>query len=384
MEVVFKYHKMGNTKMNILYLAPVAFDYLKQRPQYLAEELAKKHQVYYIEPTVSFLAGRKPTRAGRGSVGADSRGYSRRNLGSLQVIRLNGMLSLPYKLKRFDLVRLFVRHEAAQIQRLDVTFDLIWVGYSGRYDLARCFQGIPMLYDLMDDSMLLTKDRLTRAYLAWAEKHMRTEAQIVLVTAQKLYEQIRKTRRQVYLLPNALPESYQGNFMLPAEKAGLRKFLYVGMIAEWFDYDSIACMAAHGNCTIRLVGPVSGSKVCLDHVDYTGKVPKEEVAAYIVQSDVCIYPFQGSKLLDTINPVKIYEYLAFNKPVIARRCKETEKFAEYIYLYADKKELLDILHMDLKPPFASIEEYDHFISQNTWTCRAETLDKILSGSLQGT
>lgn len=372
--MVFKNNMAGNEKMNILYLAPIAFDYLKQRPQYLAEELAKKHRVYYVEPTASFLTDRM-------NDGLDYRGRSCRVTDSLQVIRLRGILSLPYKLKKFDLLQLFIRYEAAQIKKMHVKFDLLWIGYSGRYDLARRFHGIPMVYDLMDDSMLLTPDRLTRSYIAWAERHIRKEAQMILVSARQLYEQIRKKRGHVYLLQNALPESYRGNYTLPAEKAGRRKFLYVGTIAEWFDYGSVACMARTGNCTIQLVGPVLGKKVHLDHVSYTGKVPKEEVASFIAESDICIYPFQGEKLLDTINPVKIYEYLAFNKPVIAKRSKETEQLRKYIYLYTDEKELRDILRSDLKPPFASEEEYDRFISRNTWSYRAGMLDHILSSCL---
>ena len=382
--------------MNILYLAPVAFDYLKQRPQYLAEELAKKHCVWYVEPTVSVLA----RSSARTMCTAESSRISR----SLYRIRLSGRASLPYKLKVFDRMRLCIRYEAAQIRRMRIRFDLIWVGYCGRYDLVKCFPHIPVVYDRMDNNVLLTRDWLTRRYLICAEKWICARAQIVLTSAKKLYEQMKGLRDHVYLLPNALPENYGENY-LPSDgwqedngekyllsdalqgddagssllfgKAGVRNFLYVGTIAEWFDYDSIRCMATHGNDKITLVGPVTGEKVRLSNVHYTGKVPKEEIGAYIAQSDVCLYPFRKGKLLDTINPVKIYEYLAFNKPVIARRSMETEQFADYVYLYSDEKELKQLLCAKLEPPFATKEAYDRFVSGNTWGCRAAFLEQIL-------
>lgn len=355
--------------MNILYLAPIAFDYLKQRPQYLAGELAKNHCVWYVEPTVSALT----RSSARTLCMPDSSRISR----SLYRIRLSGRASLPYKLKVFDRMRLCIRYEAAQIRRMRIRFDLIWVGYCGRYDLAKCFPHIPMIYDRMDDSVLLTPDWLTRRYLIRAEKWVCASAQIALTSAIKLYEQMKSVRDHVYLLPNALPEDYGGNYLLPKE-TGMRKFLYVGTIAEWFDYDSIRCMAAYGNCEITLVGPVTGAMVQMPDVQYTGKVPKEEIGAYIAQSDVCLYPFREGKLLDTINPVKIYEYLAFNKPVIARRSMETEQFRDCVYLYSNETELKQLLCETLEPPFATKEAYDQFIRHNTWSRRAAFLEQILS------
>lgn len=37
--------------MRIVYFAPIAYAELKQRSQYIAEYLAKEHQVVYVEPT---------------------------------------------------------------------------------------------------------------------------------------------------------------------------------------------------------------------------------------------------------------------------------------------------------------------------------------------
>ena len=41
--------------MKIVYLAPIPYDGLRQRPQFLAEGLAREHEVIYVDPTVSML-----------------------------------------------------------------------------------------------------------------------------------------------------------------------------------------------------------------------------------------------------------------------------------------------------------------------------------------
>ena len=51
--------------MKILFFSPIEYQGLKQRPQYIAEGLAKKHEVTYVDPTVSAMkyllkGGEKP------------------------------------------------------------------------------------------------------------------------------------------------------------------------------------------------------------------------------------------------------------------------------------------------------------------------------------
>ncbi len=47
--------KIGGIDVKILYLAPIPYDGLRQRPQYIADGLAQKHEVIYVNPTVSWL-----------------------------------------------------------------------------------------------------------------------------------------------------------------------------------------------------------------------------------------------------------------------------------------------------------------------------------------
>lgn len=53
--------------MKILYFSPIEYQGLKQRPQYIAEGLARQHEVTYVDPTVSMMkfllkGGEKPGR----------------------------------------------------------------------------------------------------------------------------------------------------------------------------------------------------------------------------------------------------------------------------------------------------------------------------------
>lgn len=74
--------------MKIVYLAPIPYDGLRQRPQFLAEGLAREHEVIYVEPTVSML---KSLLKG----GLNYRGFSQKVNAGLTICRLNGTWLLP-------------------------------------------------------------------------------------------------------------------------------------------------------------------------------------------------------------------------------------------------------------------------------------------------
>lgn len=64
-------------------------------------------------------------------------------------------------------------------------------------------------------------------------------------------------------------------------------------------------MAAHHN---------AGDKIIL-----TGKVPFEEVPSYVAAADICLLPAYKNEIMMNIVPIKMYEYMAMGKPVIATK-----------------------------------------------------------------
>lgn len=49
----------------------------------------------------------------------------------------------------------------------------------------------------------------------------------------------------------------------------------------------------------------------------TGKIPFEEVPKHIASADICLLPAYKNEIMMNIVPIKIYEYMAMGKPVIA-------------------------------------------------------------------
>ena len=121
-------------------------------------------------------------------------------------------------------------------------------------------------------------------------------------------------------------------------------------------------------------------------VTFTGQVPWQDVPRYIAGFDVC---FSGQQMMQIgamyHSPLKLYEYLAMGKPVIASSFEDATRLIDegingFLFNPADEESLTRAIiaaHavIGTRAPFnASIR--DHIVSHHSWLARTE---ELLSG-----
>jgi glycosyltransferase involved in cell wall biosynthesis len=128
----------------------------------------------------------------------------------------------------------------------------------------------------------------------------------------------------------------------------------------------------------------------------TGKIPYEEIPAYIASFDICIAPYNPykHKALKNygfyFNPLKIFEYLAMKKPVITTKLGNISKLfkhREHLYMIesgniAELKDAIRELIYDssLRNKLANCG-YNYFIKNFTWKAHCEYLEKIFKETI---
>lgn len=357
--------------MKILYFAPLPFNDIKQRPQQIAEELSKIHEIWYVEPTVSYISSCKLKRPVYKSCCMDI-------CQNFHILRLDGRFSLPIRLQFADPFKLNTLYERKQLKELLQQCDILWVGYEVCKRLIPKNHGKCLIYDKMDDNSMLSKQKTVIRYLRQMDKEIIDAADFVFVTASRFYTILAAQRDHVYLIPNGIgfEKAFKSKPIIPKSKKKI--FGYIGKISHWFDFEAIRTLAnANPDCEIALVGPNDQPELMLSNVKYYGIVPKGEVPIWIEYFDVCLYPFKDSQLLDTIDPVKIYEYLAMNKPVIAVDSLEVRKYGSLIHRYGNHHELIQISHTNLERPFANHCDQIAFLMENSWESRVKVINEIL-------
>jgi teichuronic acid biosynthesis glycosyltransferase TuaH len=166
---------------------------------------------------------------------------------------------------------------------------------------------------------------------------------------------------------------------------------YVGALdSERLDEKIIEGIAlANPAWNVVLVGPedafFTGSRLHgIPNIHFLGRRPLQQLPAYINAFDICINP----QLINTITrgnyPLKIDEYLAMGKPVVASRTRAMKLFEEQTYL-ADRPEEYPGLIMKALAE-NSLEKQSRrltFAGSHTWENCMKELYKMISGNLTG-
>jgi len=167
-----------------------------------------------------------------------------------------------------------------------------------------------------------------------------------------------------------------------AEKKTEYKLGYIGTVSSWFDFDTmVSVLDAHNDIMLHIIGPAGGyTKYESKSVHFEGVVEHDRLYEFVKEYDCLIMPFLVNQIVLAVDPVKLYEYIAFGKCVISVFYPEVERFGEYVYFYHTQEELQSLLY-DLKqkgfPPKYNRAQQQKFMEENSWTKRAEMIREII-------
>ena len=181
-----------------------------------------------------------------------------------------------------------------------------------------------------------------------------SKSDAVLGTSSKLGETMAGFRdakgeacaKTVHVLPNAMaPDIFLANPDAP-EPADLRDIPHprLGFVGNFdatrIDYDGLAVLAkARPDVQFVFIGPWNASEEhratfeSLPNIHLLGRREQRECPPYLRHVDICIIPFAVNALTASIYPLKINEYLAIGKPVLATPfSKDIQDFRDNIDL----------------------------------------------------
>jgi len=223
-------------------------------------------------------------------------------------------------------------------------------------------------------------------------------ADLSIATSKQLQKDLTQlSGKKVELLPNAADyDLFKTAFTDKLEKPeDLQKIPqpiigYTGNICHRVDYDLIqAICRSHPDKNLVMVGPRNHSghtDIDLDEIPnlhFLGPKRLEQLPSYLAHFDVLILPFLINEVTKSIYPLKINEYLASGKPIVATPFSEDiEAFGHLISLEADHLLFAEGIAMELKGNSAekSIKRNEE-ASKNTWEARAETFWTLLNQTL---
>lgn len=335
----------------MLYLSHADWRWIKQRPQFLAEALAREGW----RVTVAYAPA----------------------------VRRRRMVSSPTTLSPVP-VPLIPRWAAywarawnGTVGRLAITIlrcavrpDVIWVTHPG-LGCTVGNGGAAVVYDAMDLTPEFHSDGRARDEAAAQERRICERASIIFASSSYIERALSDFGPDVARKVHRLPNGFDGDrdwSRFSRIPDGAYRLTYVGTISEWVDMDILErVVEAVPNAEVLLVGPTDRASSEHPRIRYGGVIPHAQLPRLAKVTDCFLLPFKLTELVRGVDPVKLYEYVAMERPVIARWYPELEKFKGLVHFYEDHEGFESLVRS--RPSPASAEAAARFLERSTWDQR---------------
>lgn len=264
--------------------------------------------------------------------------------------------------------------------------------------LASFFGKSLICYDLTDDwTEFQLTDETVKNEVKQSERKTIEESDVVLAVSKKLNETARKINPKTYYLPNAtdvdnfrrtttdIPVSPE-IMRIPGPRIG-----YIGKVALWkTDFDLLEYLAStRPDWSLIFLGPVvREANLPADklsehaNVHFLGPRNYNSLPEYIKGFDVCILPHVVDPLTNSMDPIKLYDYLATGKQIVSTPVAEAIKFKEVIRIAYSNDEFVKqieaaIQHSRVYNPARQLE----IAGQHSWENRAAELSRIIEDNI---
>lgn len=275
-------------------------------------------------------------------------------------------------------------------QNLD-RYAAVIIGYPLYYRYISSSYHGKVLYDCMDYHKALYPDPRSLNGLLVQEDRLIRESDHIIVTSGQLYRNMLDRgadAAKIRLIRNGtnIDRVVPPDNRIPQEKKTY-KIGYFGTIAEWFDYELLEdSLENYRNVEYHLIGPVrKESVVRSDRLIMEGVVRKDQLPDYTAEYDCFIMPFLVNDVVEWVDPVKLYEYIALGKCIISVRYAEIERFEPFVYMYTDGAEYRQLLGKLIETGFPakySAEQQHAFLEENSWDRRFDAWDDVLDQVLK--
>jgi len=244
--------------------------------------------------------------------------------------------------------------------------DILYISWAKHHNIVDKIKPNLVIYDKVDD------------FEEWEayDLKMNKAADIMFTTSNTLYEN--NDHKSKFLIRNACDyEHFQQKKFSPL--LGIDKFKkpilgFIGAIGNWVDVDLLERIAK--KYTVFVVGPEFGNRKPKNCI-YYGIKNYAEINNFYRSIDIGIIPFKINRVSLSANPIKMYEYLASGKPVIATETPETKLFPEHVHIF-NKDNFEEVIQNIVENENDDIIEKRKLLAkENSWEIRFKEMEKII-------
>lgn len=358
--------------MKILFLSHIDWNWIKQRPQFLAEEFSNKYDVICITP---HWYKRNKLQA------RDDKTESK-----IRFFEFYGIPKGKYNLG-IRKINNFLRSIYTRLIFIKEKPDVIYIPSPELYRNWMRQKAARVIYDCMDDYVALSPTKEIAEYMKNSESSVVRGANYIVTSSANLKQLIEKKYNQESNDISIIRNGYTGSIIsqkidgFSVNKSELH-IGYIGTVSSWFDSKSlISAVREIPNLYIHIIGPVQqdAPEMKNDRIIFEGVVEHNLLFDKIKNYDGLIMPFVVNHIVESVDPVKMYEYINFNKPIISVYYDEIKRFEPYVWFYGKDNRTLTEAVRDLVDKGIKYTEIERIsiLTKSNWKNRAEKFEEII-------
>lgn len=255
-------------------------------------------------------------------------------------------------------------------------------------------RGDQVLYEYIDEIHEDITKGISKDYLMKHQKALADERVSVIASADKLLNDVKKVRSKNFALATNGVNIEDFTVTSPEIPENLREvkekykkvICYYGALAVWFDYELLKkCAKAYPDYAFVLIGikydeTIDKSHVLeMENVIYLGKVQYKNLINYTKHVDLLTIPFLINEITESTSPVKLFEYMATQVPILTTGMKECRKY-ESVIIGEDHDDYIKKIDstINLINDKDYLEKEMKDAKNNTWEAKSETIFNLLN------
>ena len=207
-----------------------------------------------------------------------------------------------------------------------------------------------LVFDAIDNLLAHPELNYAKKEIDQGYRMIKKEADLIFTVSESLKSFFESSRDDVYCIPNGVDVDFFYSFTEMAQDIKNIAHPIIGYAGKIQDRIDVELMGFLSTClpdvNFVFIGQVINRKTIklllqYENVHYLGDKHYSLLPQYLSCFDICIIPHKVSELTSSMNPLKIYEYLAAGRPVVTTNIAGVDVFRDIITIAKTKEEFLN-------------------------------------------